>query len=73
RQEYENQVRELIKGKEKGQYVVSVKYNTLKSAYNRAGMKGSHAFRHTYAREMLRSELQARGIEQEGRTMIQRM
>lgn len=70
---YEAQVRELIQGKEPGQYVVLVRYNTLKSAYNRAGMKGSHAFRHTYAREMLRSELQARGIEHEGRAMIQRM
>ncbi|WP_199560454.1 hypothetical protein [Pantoea sp. 3_1284] len=73
RPEYEAQVRELIQGKEPGQYVVPVKYNTLKSAYNRVGLKGSHAFRHTYAREMLRSELQARGIEREGRAMIQRM
>lgn len=73
RPEYEAPVRELIQGKEPDQYVVPVKYNTLKSAYYRAGMNGSHAFRHTYAREMLRSELQARGIEQEGRSMIQRM
>lgn len=70
---YEAQVRELIQEKEPGQFVVPVKYNTLKSAYYRAGMEGSHAFRHTYAREMLLSELQARGIEQEGRAMIQRM
>lgn len=73
RPEYEEQVREFIQGKELGQYVVPVKYNTLKSAYNRAGMKGSHAFRHTYAREMLRNELQTRGIEHEGRMMVQQM
>lgn len=55
--EYEQQVRELIKGKEEGQFVVPVKYNTLKSD----------------ARDMPRRELQARGIEREGRAMIQRM
>lgn len=70
---YEERVRGLIQGKQEDQYVVPVKYNTLKSAYNRAGMKGSHAFRHTYAREMLRSELQTLGIEQEGRGMLERM
>jgi len=73
RTEYEARIRELIQGKEKGQYIVSVRYNTLKSAYNRAGMKGSHAFRHTYARAMLTKELQSRGIEQPGRSMIGRM
>ena len=73
RPEYEARVRVLIQNKEKSQYVVPVKYNTLKSAYYRAGMEGSHAFRHTYAREMLRSELQSFGIEQEGRSMLQRL
>lgn len=73
RPEYEQRVRELIQGKEQGQYIVPVRYNTLKSGYNRADMKGSHAFRHTYAREMLRNELQSLGIEQEGRDMVQRM
>lgn len=73
RPEYEQRVRELLQGKEEGQYVVPVRYNTLKSGYNRAGVKGSHVFRHTYAREMLRSELQSLGIEQEGRRMLQRM
>lgn len=73
RPEYEQRVRELIQGKEKGQYVVPVRYNTLKSGYNRAGMKGSHAFRHTYAREMFRNELQSLGIEQKGRDMMQQI
>lgn len=73
RPEYEQRVRELIQGKQNGQHVVPVKYNTLKSAYNRAGVKGSHAFRHTYAREMLRSELQSCGIEKEGRLMLEQM
>lgn len=73
RSEYEQRIRELLQGKEKGDYVVPVKYNTLKSAFYRAGMDGSHAFRHTYAREMLRNELHPRGIEQEGRGMLQRM
>lgn len=73
RPEYEQRVRELLQGKEQEQYVVPVRYNTLKSGYNRAGMKGSHAFRHTYAREMLRNELRSLGIEQEGRGMMQRM
>lgn len=73
RPEYEVRVRELLQGKEEGQHIVPVRYNTLKSAYNRAGMKGSHAFRHTYAREMLRSELQMRGVEQEGRRMLEQI
>ena len=33
----------------------------------------THAFRHTYAREMFRNELQSLGIEQKGRNMMQRM
>lgn len=73
RPEYEQRVRELLQGKEEGQYVVPVRYNTLKSGYNRAGMEGSHAFRHTYAREMLRNELQSLGIAREGRSMLQQM
>lgn len=73
RPEYEQRVRDLIQGKEKWEYVVPVRYNTLKSAYNRAGIEGSHAFRHTYSPEMLTRELQSRGIEKEGRSMIQRM
>lgn len=73
RPELEARVRELILGKEKDAYVSPVRYNTLKSAYNRAGVKGSHSFRHTYAREMLKRELQQREIEASGREMIQRM
>lgn len=73
RPEYEERVRELLVGLQEGAYVMPVRYNTLKSAYHRAGMAGSHAFRHTYAREMLKRELQARGIEPEGRRMLERM
>lgn len=73
RPEYEARVRELIQGKEPAEFISQVKYNTLKSAYNRAGVKGSHSFRHTYAREMLKNELQKRGIEAPGREVIQRM
>lgn len=71
--DYEARVRELIEGKDQTQYVSPIKYNSLKSAYNRAGIKGSHTFRHTYAREMLTKELQSQGIEQSGRSMIQRV
>lgn len=73
RPEYESRIRELVQGKEQGEHVVPVKYNTLKSAYNRAGMQGSHAFRHTYAREMMKGELRSRGIEKEGCSMVRRM
>ncbi|MGC8231128.1 integrase [Pseudobacillus badius] len=73
RPEYEERVRGWIKDREKGEYLFSIRYNSLKSAYYRAGIQGSHTFRHTYAREMLRSELARRGIEREGRSMIQRM
>lgn len=73
RPEYEARVRELIQGKEPAEFISQVKYNTLKSAYNRAGVKGSHSFRHTYARETLKRELQKRGIEAPGREILQRM
>lgn len=71
--ELEVRVRELIQEKEKDAYVSPVRYNTLKSAYNRAGMKGSHSYRHTYARKMLKRELQQKGIETPGLEMVQRM
>ncbi len=73
RPEYEQQVRELIKDKNPTEQVVPVTYNTLKSAYNRAGIKGSHAFRHTYAREMLNTEFINRGIELDGKVVLRRM
>lgn len=73
RPEYEASIRELIQGKEQNEYICPIKYNSLKSAYNRAGIEGSHSFRHTYAREMLMKELVSRGIEREGRSMIHRM
>lgn len=74
RPEYEQRIRELIADKQSHEFVSPVKYNTLKSAYNRAGVpKGSHGFRHTYAREMLTQKLRDQGIYEQGRTMIQRM
>jgi integrase len=71
--EFEARIRELIQHKGLQEKIVPVTYNTLKSAYNRAGLTGSHGFRHTYARDMLRAGLRAKGIEEEGRTMLQRM
>lgn len=73
RPEYETRIRELVRGKEKADFISPIKYNSLKSAYYRAGIEGSHAFRHTYAREMLKRELQMRGIEKIGHSVIQRM
>ncbi|MEU5512775.1 hypothetical protein, partial [Streptomyces fungicidicus] len=61
--EFEARIRELIQHKGVPEKIVPVTYNTLKSAYNRAGLTGSHGFRHTYARDMLRAGLKAKGIE----------
>jgi len=73
RPEFEAKMRQLITGKRPEDKIVPVTYNTLKSAYNRAGLTGSHGFRHTYARETLREALKAKGLESEGRSMLQRM
>lgn len=74
RPDYEARVRELIAGKPPEEFVSENKYNSLKSAYYRAGVaKGSHGFRHTYARKMLMHELERQGIPNDGRSMIQRM
>lgn len=73
RPEFEAKVRQLIAGKGAEEKIVPVTYNTLKSAYNRADLTGSHGFRHTYARETLREALKVKGIEAEGRSMLQRM
>lgn len=71
---YEARIRDLMLGKEQSDFMSPIKYNSLKSAYYRAGItKGSHSFRHTYARGMLKQELQSRGIEQAGRSMMERM
>jgi len=70
---YEAVVREMIKGKAPDEKLCSVKYNTLKSAYTRCGVGGNHAFRHTYARDMVMLEFEKRGIVSEGRQMLQKM
>ena len=71
--EYERVVREMIQGKAPTEKLCNVSYNTLKSAYTRHNVGGSHAFRHTYARDMVVLEFQKRGIVAEGRQMLQRM
>lgn len=71
--EFETRVREIIQNRVQEEKILPVTYNTLKSAYNRAGLMGSHGFRHTYARDMLLEGLKSRGIEQQGRNMMQRM
>lgn len=70
---YERLVREMIQGKAPNEKICSVAYNTLKSAYTRHDVGGSHAFRHTYARDMVMLEFERRGIAVEGRQMLQRM
>lgn len=71
--DFEARVREIIAGKKETDYLSPLRYNSLKSEYWRKGLDGSHSFRHTYARNMLRLELRAKGIEHEGRRMIERM
>lgn len=70
---YEARVREIIAGKKETDYLCPLRYNSIKAEYWRKGLGGSHSLRHTYARNMLRLELRARGIEHEGRRMIERM
>lgn len=70
---YEHLVREMIKGKAQTDKLCDVSYNTLKSAYARHSVGGSHAFRHTYARDMVMLEFEKRGIVAEGRQMLQKM
>ncbi|TRM08323.1 tyrosine-type recombinase/integrase [Lentibacillus cibarius] len=80
RPKYEDRVREWIKNKKEHEYISPVRYNTLKDAYYRAAGKadienytGSHGFRHSYAREQLKSMLQEKGIYEKGQQMIERM
>ncbi len=77
--QYEQRVREIASGKEDDQFLSS-KYNTVKSAYNRAAQKaeisnytGSHGFRHSFARERLESYLKDNSILDKGKSMIDRM
>lgn len=67
--EWEPLVRRLLVGKKTAEFLTP-KYNALKSAYYRAGVGGSHAFRHTYARQMLHRTLARKGIEKEGLRII---
>lgn len=69
----EARIREIIKDKQPADYIVPIKYNTLKSAYNRVNLKGSHTFRHSYARQMLMNEFKRLGIANTGYSMLRRM
>lgn len=71
---YEERIKKLIRGKADNEYLVPIHYNSLKSAYYRAGLvEGSHGLRHTYARYMLNLEFENYGIKLEGRRMMTQM
>lgn len=53
----ENEVRRILKHIPKGEKLVQLKYDSIRNAYYRAGIKGTHVFRHTYAREMMNNEI----------------
>lgn len=56
---YEATIRKLIQDKQPDEFLVPIRYNSIKSAYYRAGLEeGSHGLRHTYARIMLHILLQ---------------
>ena len=69
----EARVREILEMRGNSPFVCPNGYNTLKSAYSRVGLGGSHSLRHTYAREMFKIELEQKGIANQGREMIQRI
>lgn len=71
--EMENRIRQIIKNKPSESFLVPLKYNSLKSAYSRANLSGSHSFRHTYARNMLKLDFQQLSIEKQGRDIVERM
>lgn len=55
---YEMIIRKLIQDKQPNEFLVPIRYNSIKSAYYRAGLEeGSHGLRHTYARYMLHIHL----------------
>lgn len=58
----EGEVRKLLVDRKEGEYLTKIRYNSIRSAYNRAGISGSHSFRHTYARNMMRREVESRSI-----------
>lgn len=56
------EVGKVLASRKEGEYLIKIRYNSIRSAYNRAGISGSHSFRHTYARNMMRREVVKRGI-----------
>lgn len=80
RPEFEVRIRELIQHRHQSDFISPIKYNSLKSAYLRAAKKagisdytGSHGFRHTYARDSLTDLFKSKGIEYEGKWILDRM
>ncbi|MGP4072746.1 integrase [Piscibacillus sp. B03] len=73
RPDMEERIQALVKDGNQKDYIVKVKYDTIRSGYVRAGIKGSHSLRHTYARFMLQEEFQQLGIEKQGPDIVQRM
>lgn len=69
---YETIVEAILKGKDQADFLIPIKYNSIKSAYYRAGMtEGSHGLRHTYARQMLLIQFEELQIEfEDGRRMM---
>jgi len=74
---YEDVVKEIIEGKNVEEFVSQIRYNSLRSAFNRAAdrsgvhFNGSHGFRHTYAREMLKNLFDERGIYYDAMVMLE--
>lgn len=57
------EVRQMLQKRSPGDYLTKIKYNSIRSAYKRAGVEGTHTFRHNYAREMMRQGLENRGFD----------
>jgi len=60
-----SEVRQMLQKRSPGDYLTKIKYNSIRSAYKRAGVEGTHTFRHNYAREMMRQGLKSRGFDVE--------
>lgn len=58
-----SEVRQILQERSSGDYLTKIKYNSIRSAYKRAGVEGTHVFRHNYAREMMRQGLEKRGFD----------
>lgn len=78
---FEKTIDRMLQGKEQGQTLIKVKRDTVRRAVNKsckkAGVKqlgrGTHGFRHAYARERLDQLLEKQGIKGDGKAMIERI